>query len=413
MPKGNKCPACGRFFKVGTEVCISCGAILVELESEENNIQPPQNNVDITKSPEVENKQESPAPQPERASVKPPVKPKEEPPKEIIPMDDETDDEPQDNNQNPYVTESDKEEDNNSLYNRYYSSEEKDIISNQSNENINEFRKLLANNNTETQKPANNEPKESPRKQINIVKPNLNSFTEKITKIKFKTPDNDSYKKEESQVNDEDILLNIQTRNDYNVALSEISQRDVAIIYFDINNLKLTNDTLGHKYGDKLIVTVVKTLIQLFGNNVYRVGGDEFIVLLDGVGAKVISNKLANFDAILNKYTKKDPDGIKYKCAYGYAIGDGILTKNEIQDKAESEMYKKKKKSKDSRDNTSARKKDAEKNLAYDPNYDGYYDNVIADIDAKIEHITKEQIIRIIGMILSFFILTLFLLFVI
>lgn len=48
-------------------------------------------------------------------------------------------------------------------------------------------------------------------------------------------------------------------------------------IMCDINGLKITNDTEGHEAGDKLIIDVAESLIDVFGENyVYRIGGDEF-----------------------------------------------------------------------------------------------------------------------------------------
>ncbi len=61
----------------------------------------------------------------------------------------------------------------------------------------------------------------------------------------------------------------------------------------DVNALKLTNDTYGHKRGDELIMAVANRLVEVFGQkNVFRVGGDEFIAFsfeptLEGFNAAV------------------------------------------------------------------------------------------------------------------------------
>lgn len=54
---------------------------------------------------------------------------------------------------------------------------------------------------------------------------------------------------------------------------------------FDVNNLKMANDTLGHAAGNKLILATAEELTKLYPENAYRVGGDEFIVLLQGKGS--------------------------------------------------------------------------------------------------------------------------------
>ena len=44
-----------------------------------------------------------------------------------------------------------------------------------------------------------------------------------------------------------------------------------------MNNLKIINDTLGHKKGDALLIKLAEFLNNAFEGNVIRIGGDEFI----------------------------------------------------------------------------------------------------------------------------------------
>lgn len=58
--------------------------------------------------------------------------------------------------------------------------------------------------------------------------------------------------------------------------------RNVGITYLDINNLKQTNDTLGHAGGDRLILKVSGILRDNYGDSmIFRVGGDEFLIITD------------------------------------------------------------------------------------------------------------------------------------
>lgn len=60
------------------------------------------------------------------------------------------------------------------------------------------------------------------------------------------------------------------------------SHLPVSVCFLDINGLKIVNDTLGHQYGDELIITVTKVIKKTIKQNdiVMRVGGDEFVVVL-------------------------------------------------------------------------------------------------------------------------------------
>jgi len=58
-----------------------------------------------------------------------------------------------------------------------------------------------------------------------------------------------------------------------------------ALLFIDIDNFKVINDTFGHSYGDRLLVIVAKMFARMDSGNIFvaRMGGDEFVILLDTV----------------------------------------------------------------------------------------------------------------------------------
>jgi diguanylate cyclase (GGDEF)-like protein/PAS domain S-box-containing protein len=70
------------------------------------------------------------------------------------------------------------------------------------------------------------------------------------------------------------------------VTLSRDQGRYSAVIFIDLDNFKTLNDTRGHDVGDEYLVQVAKRLSNCVSteDTVARIGGDEFVVILNGVG---------------------------------------------------------------------------------------------------------------------------------
>lgn len=69
------------------------------------------------------------------------------------------------------------------------------------------------------------------------------------------------------------------------IAAAERSGQPLALVVFDVDHLKETNDTIGHDAGDVLLQTVAARLRETLGNacTLARLGGDEFAAVLEGV----------------------------------------------------------------------------------------------------------------------------------
>ncbi len=79
-----------------------------------------------------------------------------------------------------------------------------------------------------------------------------------------------------------DSLTGIANRHSYNKKLEHYEvfpPKTLGVIYVNINGLKHVNESKGYKYGDNLIITLANILTTLFGENVFKIDGDEFIVL--------------------------------------------------------------------------------------------------------------------------------------
>ena len=81
---------------------------------------------------------------------------------------------------------------------------------------------------------------------------------------------------------------------------------EFAIVVCDINNLKVINDTYGHNAGDQAIIEAKNIISKVFKNStIYRIGGDEFVLILDG-SDYYKRDHLYNEIAKINAQNKKD-----------------------------------------------------------------------------------------------------------
>ena len=123
-----------------------------------------------------------------------------------------------------------------------------------------------------------------------------------------------------------------------------------AISMIDLNDLKTTNDNLGHEKGDELIKGLSNIIKETFkASNLYRIGGDEFAVISENGDLKAIE-ELHNYfvDAINKSMKEKNIDGMGVSAAIGVAIFDPT-SDNNVEDtfkRADRKMYENKKKMK-------------------------------------------------------------------
>lgn len=117
-----------------------------------------------------------------------------------------------------------------------------------------------------------------------------------------------------------------------------------AIIFIDADNFKLINDTLGHTLGDKFIIRMGNRLQMICSKSVkvYRMSGDEFILLVKGINDKKDLKKIADkLMAVFHEGFLINNMLIHTTVSAGIAVypDDGI-TLEDLNMKADIAMYK-------------------------------------------------------------------------
>ena len=105
-----------------------------------------------------------------------------------------------------------------------------------------------------------------------------------------------------------DPLTGVKNKHAYGEKEEEIDKLiaqnqmdDFAVAVFDLNGLKYINDTKGHEAGDLYIIEACHTIEKYFGkDNLYRFGGDEFVVLLFNEAYENRNKNLVEFERYID-----------------------------------------------------------------------------------------------------------------
>ena len=148
------------------------------------------------------------------------------------------------------------------------------------------------------------------------------AYTDALTGVKSKL----SYMEKEEQIDKE---------------ISAGTKDHFAVVAFDLNALKYTNDTFGHEEGDRLVIDAAKLICNTFTHSpVYRIGGDEFAAILESQDYDNRTNLMAAF----NKQT--DENSLSGEVVVSAGIADYIPGEDNSYDRvfqrADDAMYRRK-----------------------------------------------------------------------
>ena len=136
---------------------------------------------------------------------------------------------------------------------------------------------------------------------------------------------------------------------EYELELGNLLHFGMAMI--DLNNLKMINDNYGHEEGNYAIKKVCEIICSTFVHSpVFRVGGDEFVVILKGSDFAIVYSLIANFKHELFMLEKDESlrPWEKVSAAVGFAEYDGKqdTSVTDVFKRADQKMYEDKKKMK-------------------------------------------------------------------
>ena len=157
-----------------------------------------------------------------------------------------------------------------------------------------------------------------------------------------------------------DSLTGIRNKTAYDEEVKKIiweienGNNEFGVAMIDLNFLKHTNDTYGHEKGNYSIIILCKLVCNIFSHSpVFRIGGDEFVVILRNRDYKNIDALIAQFNSELDRIAGNDElaPWEKISAAIGYARFDKNIDTcyDNVFRRADKAMYERKKEMKAAR----------------------------------------------------------------
>ena len=148
----------------------------------------------------------------------------------------------------------------------------------------------------------------------------------------------------------QDALTNLKNRAWCEKIMQEYedSHNPVSIINIDLNYFKHVNDTYGHAKGDELLIHFAEILKAAFPYPacVGRMGGDEFIVILDYETEGELEAKIQNLNKVVTEWNQKTTEDKQISFASGFASNENDMTRSvwKVYEAADHKMYEYKQK---------------------------------------------------------------------
>ena len=116
----------------------------------------------------------------------------------------------------------------------------------------------------------------------------------------------------------------------------------ISIISADLDGLKVVNDTLGHQAGDellKLFANILKST-QADDECIFRIGGDEFLVILPSSNELVTTKIIKDIEEKINKYNQSPRSLLKISVSIGAATTyESNISLQTLLARADQQMY--------------------------------------------------------------------------
>jgi len=148
-----------------------------------------------------------------------------------------------------------------------------------------------------------------------------------------------------------DELTQLENKASYTEKIEELfnngDTKNLSFTLADLFKLKTVNDRMGHECGDAYIKSAAESLAENFpkeeDNFVYRIGGDEFVILSQGKSEEYIKEKMENSNKAMNSILGNlnvTQRGLNFIINHGTSkVSEQIDTPNKLYKEADQKLY--------------------------------------------------------------------------
>ena len=177
----------------------------------------------------------------------------------------------------------------------------------------------------------------------------IGAISEKIQTMQIKLRAYMKYAEEQAYT---DSMTGVNNKAAYLNRIKELNAEinagtaSFATAVFDINGLKSTNDNYGHECGDRIITDAAALICRVFkAEQLYRIGGDEFIAILDPTTEEELENKFRTLVEAEENFNKNEK---RYAMTLSFSYGGAVYRPGhdadfkEVFKRADQAMYENK-----------------------------------------------------------------------
>ncbi len=131
---------------------------------------------------------------------------------------------------------------------------------------------------------------------------------------------------------------------DHALLQAKRTRSTVALLFCDIDRFKVVNDNLGHQLGDELLRVIAERLRRAVrpGDTLSRFGGDEFVVILEGVASPDEAGDVADaiLESLRDPITLRDGHEVMATVSIGIALSEEDTSRDDLLQNADMAMYR-------------------------------------------------------------------------